>query len=217
MNDDEVNRKLEERMKTIFPSQQTTSRVVTALASNKPLGVKSFAHYPYYKEVYAKKLKFAVDKMISDKQDIIFRYEIFCSGPNAMSKGTLYSFVNQAMRYLVENMDSERVYANWRESITVSRNASRGGIVMSYLRGFGSTSMPDLIGESIVPVEDGSIPQWRRELDAWLESDSVQPFIKEHLAMTREEMIALKQELDEVRGIQHSVNCISIRILKVNI
>lgn len=200
----------------LFPSQEIASKMASIVVSKRPLGVGNKSCYTYYKEFYALKLKDSIDAMIlSGKDMLIFKWEVHCDCDGGISRETLYKMINQAIRYLVECMDTaELKYSTWRNSVNVRRSEELGGIVIEYSKAFKMvTGASDFKGE-LISSTDGSTPKWLNEMRNWLESDSVKPFFREHLTLTTKQVVELKQELSEDIRLMSDVDCVSIKIIK---
>ncbi len=203
------------QMHALFPSQEIASKMASMVISKKPVGAGKSSCYPYYKEVYALKLKDSIDKMIETGESLLYRYEIYCECNNGVSKETLYKMINQAIRYLVECMDnSDLKYHTWNNSIDVRRSEERGGVLIEYSRGFKIvTGIKDFKGELVSPG-DCTTPKWLLELRNWMEDDTVKPFQKDHLTLTPKDVAELKIELAEDRRLMFSVDCTSVKVMK---
>ena len=132
---DEKDNEIRQRLKDIFPDEKTAGKVINLVTSKKPDGWSRKSYAPYYKEEYALPLREAVDEMIQTKNDLIYRYEIWCTHQTSMSRKTLYFRVNQSIRYLCDYLDPDGIYKKWRETtlVQVKRNL---GIVISYIPEF---------------------------------------------------------------------------------
>jgi hypothetical protein len=212
---DETDKAISERIHAIFPSKEIAARIADLVINKRPIGVSKRAYYPYYKETHASMVRGPIDKMILSRESIIFRYAEFCEGASAMSENTLYNMVMQATRYLVECMDTpEMKYRAWRASVRFHRSKSRGGVCIDFKPEFRAHDNKDL-GELVIAPEDGT-PKWKIEMDNWLESDDKKPFIREHMTLSAMEVKDLKMEILELKGIMGSIDCTSIKLMKVN-
>ena len=209
MND--IDEKIKERLNGIFSSPAIASKVVNLVVHNRPAGWSRKSNAPYYKEKYALQLKSEIDKMIESGKPLCFRYSVWCTEETRMSKQTLYNRINQSIRYLIEQLDIDRYYAKWYESVEIERERSIG-ISIYFIVGLSGTEQ--FKAELIEPKENA--PIWKREMDAWLESDNIRPFCKEGLALTEQEVIDLSVELDTLSGIKASVTSSSVKIIRMN-
>lgn len=212
MTPDQTDQQIADRLHSIFPDEETKNRVVDLVTSVRPKGVSRRCHYPYYKRFYADEIKKQIDKMIESKMTIIYRFETW---DKVCSRDTLYKRVNQSIRYLLDNLDPNRVYANWYQVVNVHRNYKVMGVAIEFIpemRG-GDIQQP-FTGELITPQES-TTPKWRTDMDSWLESDSARPFVKERLALSEQEVKDLKMELALLRGIISSIKATGINIIRV--
>lgn len=214
---DDTNNQISNRLSSIFPSVQVANKVIDIVTSNKPYGWGPKSNATYFKEYYAKEIKEYIDKMMVSREPIIYRYSLFCNENTGMSKQTLYTKVNQSIRYLCEKMDTpDGRYRKWLDQVDVWRDSERDGVVIEYPAGFARPELNDVMPkpEFIQPKEQ--MPRWRRELDEWLDSNSDLPYVQEHLALSPEEVKQIKIELAGLKGIQANVNGTSIKIIKYN-
>lgn len=203
------------KLHDIFPDQATADRVASLVNSTRPANWSRKANAPYFKPFYAEWLKVFVDQMIIKKGDLMFRYSVFC-GPNdeKMSRGTLYAQIYQATRYLLEKLDPEGVYAKWYE-LTHTRKEDVG-ISIRYIPEYRAATEGKVLPspDEVQPISE--MPLWKRKLDTWLETDDLTPFSQEGLALSPVEIIALKNELNGLQGIQAMVNSYSVKIIRMN-
>lgn len=209
----EVDKQISERIAAIFPSREIASKIVDLVVTKRPVGVSKLSYYSYYREYYALLYKPSIDEMIKTKQTIIFRYDIFCP---EVSEQTLYNKVNQGIRYLIDNLDPDRTYHQWRDIVTITRSKSRGGVVIEFIAEVRRANQANMSGELVYPKED-TTPKWRLDMDMWLESVSTKPFIRENMTLSLKEVEELKLELKELKGIMFDVKPVSIKIMRVNI
>jgi hypothetical protein len=204
------------KLHSLFPSQEIASQLANLVVSKRPLGVSKQSCYTYYKEVYAMKIKESIDSMIKTGDALLYRYSTYCDCDGGISRETLYKMINQAVRYLVDRMDNvDLKYFSWRNSVNIRRSEEKKGVFIEYSQGFKMvTGIKDFKGELVTPGGEGT-PKWKLEMNDWLESDSTKPFIKERLTLTEKEMIELKQELAEDIRIMFSVDCTSVKLIKI--
>lgn len=204
------------KLHSLFPTQEIASKMANLVVSKRPLGASKSSCYTYYKEVYALKLKDSVDEMMKSGESLLYRYSIYCDCDNGVSRETLYKMINQSIRYLVENMDTQELkYYTWRNSVDIRRSEDRDGIIIEYSKGYKMvTGLKDFKGELVV-VGNDSTPRWRIDMEDWLEGDSTHPFIRERLTLTAKEVSELKMELKEDIRIIFSVDCTSIKLIKI--
>lgn len=212
-----TNKELVDTAKKLFPNEEIASKFVNMMATSRPEGTSKKSSYPYYKEFYARKIQPRIDDMIKGKGSLIFRYAEFC-GSGGFSESTLYLFVNQASRYLVERMDKEDLrYFQWKNTSKTTRSKERGGVCIDFLPGFRCNDDVNFTPELVQAIADGT-PRWRIDLNEWLENDkATAPFCREGLTLSLEEMNGLKVEMRSVRGVEVSINCKKIMAIKVNV
>ena len=211
-----TDKEIAAHLHTIFPSREIASRMVALTVTKRPIGVDKKSYYPYYTAYHATMIKKSIDSMIITRESIIYRYAEFCEGPNAtMSENTLYNMVRQAIRYLIDYMDTpELTYRTWQQVIKTSQSRSRGGVCIDFRPDFRSDGVKG-IGELVVPPTDG-LPKWKNEMNIWLEdTENVKPFIRERLTLSSSEVLELKMDLKEIRGIMCNVDATRIQIMKV--
>ena len=219
MSNNEIDQQIAQKMRAIFSDPAAASRITNLAVSKRPPGVSHKTYLPYYKEYWGFWIKGQIDAMIMSKQTLIFDYKTFCSD-GMMSKNTLYQKVNQAIRYLIDNMDTpELSYLNWRKIVHIHRvHPKYEGVVIEFIpeviAGLDPTNLSG--GRLIVPKDD-TTPKWKQELDMWMESDSSKPFLREGLALTETEVKELKIELSEIRGISSSITATHVKVMKINI
>ncbi len=211
MNDD-LDKQIKERLQSIFPDPATAASVVDLVVhAKKPRGWHRKSNAPYYKEVYALQIKRDIDRMIADegRSSITYRYAIWCGEDSNMSPKTLYARINQAVRYLVERLDTpDKRYAKWHDSVRVE-SKQKIGIVISY------APTDNYVAEMSVSRE--MAPLWKQKMDHWLESDECKPFIQEGLLLSPEEIKAIKEELGQLSFVQASITSSTIKIVKMNV
>jgi hypothetical protein len=199
---------IKKRLHEIFPDQQTASRVVNLIVNKRPVGWGRKSIAPYYKRIFAEQIKKEIDLMIENGAPRVYRYSTWCN-ENGMSPQTLYNRVNQSIRYLIEQMDTpELKYAKWYESVNITRR-SEVGVVIEFIPGMRE----GFSAEEVQPEEHR--PMWRRRLDDWLESDNTKPFIEDRLALSPEQIVQIKIELEGLSNLQYSVTSDAVKIIKL--
>lgn len=200
---------IKDKLESIFPSPEIASKVVNLIVHNRPAGWSRRSNAPYYKEVYAKQLKAEVDKMLENKKPLCFRYSTWCNTNTGMSHQTLYNRINQSIRYLIEQMDIDNKYRNWSDMVRVERMPGVG-IIISFIPGLLEDE--SFRADEIEPRD--TMPIWKREMEDWLESDSIKPFCKEGLALTPQEVIDITTSLGTLTNVQASVTSKAIKIIR---
>lgn len=207
---------IKKRIEGIFPSPEVASQVINMVVSERPPGWSKHSNAPYYKKIYADQLKPQIDKMIETGNSIIFYYSRWCNDETMMSRDTLYQRINQSLMYILVKMDPDKKYAQWRERVDIHRNhPAVKGILIEYVPGLSNVPSEQFIGEEVSPRAD--LPSWRKRMDVWLESDSMDPFVQEKLILTPDEVVTLKKELAGMSHIQAFVSPTTIKIVKMNV
>src|SRR5882724_3565711 len=107
----EEDDKIRSRIQEIFPSPQHAAAIVDIVVhGKKPAGWGRHSRATYYDEEYATPIKKNIDRMMENKQRMVYRYDRWCTDETGMSTSTLYALINQAIRYICERMDPEDVY-----------------------------------------------------------------------------------------------------------
>lgn len=206
----------EQQIKSIFPSPQVANQLIKLVTSPQPLGWSHRSNATYFKEEYAQQVKSDIDKMIDTRNDIVYRYGIWCgNGAGQMSNQTLYIRINQSIRYLIERLDPHSLYRKWYETVGIQRKKGLG-VVIYFLDEFKETNKSAFKAEEILPIKQQ--PAWMKKMDDWLEDDKqIQPFVQEKLALTDDEVNVLRESLIQLGGIEASVSSGFVRIIKVNV
>jgi hypothetical protein len=210
MPDEDTATLIKAEIRKMFSNPAVASRVCDLANTKRPVGTGRHSSYPYYKEMYALKIKALIDQQIQNKQSIIFRYDDALI--EGKSERAVYFMVNQSVRYLLENLDTEGTYANWKKLVSISQDKKRGGVCID---------LPDEImgkkgifnGELVVPRES-TTPKWRMEMEDWLESNDDKPFIQENLALSLEEVKELRESLGALSNVIADVSCKKVSIVK---
>lgn len=195
-----------------YPSNDNIKKLFDYAVAKKPPGWAVNSCAPYFKEFYARNIKEAIDKQLENREDIVYRYDIFCGrNQEITSHTTLYNRINQSIRYLLMHLDTEdKKYLTWKQIVNIKRVEGLG-IRISFIPEFRNPSQ-DFKPEFVLPKED--LPQWRRRMDDWLEGDSQEPFVLERMSLTHDEVITLNRELGSLQGIIAQVNSGSIKIIR---
>lgn len=170
----------------------------------KPRGWGRRSRSPYYTNKNALGLKKLIDAMIETRQEIHIPY---VQDGASLSPQSLYLKINQGINYILEFYDEEMLYQTWREETEVKRD-NPSFIRIRYREGGCSPSGALIAMESKEKI-------WLRDLEEWLESDSVEPYIREGLKMTPEQADTLAIELRTLKGIEFAVGPTFIKGIKV--
>jgi len=201
---DEIDNKL----KAMFANPQTRAAVASAIAAPRPQGWSKHSKSSYFKKQYAEEIREHIDQQIATGQDLVFRYDTWCK-TLGISERTLYARFNQAIMFLVQRMDPTGKYSEWYDSVDIDCKTSKVGIIMSTAKFEATKSIKP---ELITPRQ--SLPQWRKELMDWLESDSEEPYCKENIALSNEEILSLREFLTQ-DGLMVDIKCNKIAIVKM--
>lgn len=210
---EETDKEIKKRIEGIFPHPSTASAMVDLIVHKRPRGWSRKSNATYYKEIYAKQMRESIDTMIASGNRLIYRYETWCNEDHGdMSPSTLYLRINQSIRYLIEQMDTdEHKYAKWYETVRISREKNVG-VIVEFIPGLANESgfKPD-----VIEPKDIGRPPWERQMDEWLESNNNSPFVKEGLALAPEEIVTIKIKLQQLSNVMANVTSSSIKIVKV--
>jgi hypothetical protein len=199
---------------TILPSPAYDNRV-TVIAKARPASASRRSNYPYYKEYYALQLKPAIDTQIQSKSTIIFRYSVYCEGPEKISPTSLYNKINQCIRFLCDFLDNDGKYEQWRKETDIFRSPERGGVIIEYIPEIRGVKTPEMKADSIDTIEEKPYPKWKRKIDDYLEGDDITPLVLTKLALSKEETETLEKELGELKGIEYSIEESIVKIVKI--
>jgi hypothetical protein len=185
----------------------SVAHIVEALVKKRPIGWSHTSQASYYKQRYALWIKKNIDAMIADKKTRVYRYDVWTS----LSHNSLYFRINQSVGYLLDNLDPNGIYKEWKESIDITRKAGIG-VIMRYQKAEDVGYDAEVISEDTLK----SRPRWMETMDKWLEIPGAKdPFIREGLILTNQQVEQIKMELSGVEGLMISVTNQSVKILKV--
>lgn len=170
----------------------------------KPIGWGRRSRSPYFTNKNALWIKKLIDAQIDSRQEIHIPY--IQEGLD-LSPNTWYLKVNQGINYILEHYDDDLRYKHWHEETELKRNNS-SYIVIRYFEGGCS---PD---GALVSM-DSKEKIWLRDLEEWLESDSIEPYIREGLKMTPEQADIVLRDLQQLIGIEFSVGPTFIKAIKL--
>lgn len=201
---------------SIFPDPLTARRAIDFITSKKPMGWSKGSNAPYYDEYYGKPMKEWIDKMISNRQPMIFRYDVWCAESTGVSQNTLYSRINQSILFVRECMDdANKTYEKWFRQVRLSR--TEGPWIGIYWKKEFESGMDKTSGLSPEFIQKPSDRvKWEEEMEEWLEGSSNRPLVIEGLALTAEQVTQYKLQLHGLQGIDYSVTHSSIKIIRTN-
>jgi hypothetical protein len=212
---DSTDKAISDRLHSIFPNQATANRVISMVASKRPIGWGRNSGAPYYTEKNGLWIRGHIDKMIETGQNIVYRYDTFCGDKEQkMSKMTLYNMVHQSLLYLLECLDNDKKYATWYES--VFKNRKHGvGIVISFKPGHGPQGGDSPLPQPELVLPKEQMPKWKAKLEEWLEGDDKEPFIQERLALTPDEVRELKNQFVGLEGVAASITSNAVKVIRI--
>jgi len=197
MSDLSDDQRLQKELAAIYPPK-TATRIAT-LRKDKPQGWSRKSSAPYYRKEYAEWIRPHVDRMITDGKHLLFQFR------SNQTKMTLYQKLNQAIRFLLEQLDPTDRYNEWWDAVSLKKETE--GYVIRY-----KTDMEI----SVVHLDDNpanDVPTWRHKLTEWLESPSQEPFVLKTL-LSQEQKDALEIELSSL-SVQASISFTEIKVIKV--
>lgn len=204
--DDETIKK---RLHEIFPDEVTAARVVNAVTRKTPEHYSRKSNLPYYNEYMARLTMKEIDVQIKDKCPLVW---YFNSYPNYTPQ-TLYVRINQSINFILDNLDPDGKYRQWKSVTKVTRPPGVG-VMIEYLPGFDANT--EQVFSAVKTLSTEATQVWRRNMENWIEGEDNKPFVKEGLVLTNEEVRELKQGLSLVVGIACSINNTSVKIIRVN-
>jgi hypothetical protein len=213
-----------EQPSSLFPDEASKLTYIRRITRKRPVGWGGRSNSPYYRESYAKAIQRDIDMMISTREPILYRYSKHCGPESGISTKTLYLKINQAMMYLLEELDKDGKYKEWRSVVEI--HCKKGlGVMIEFTRLFRENfvkTSEDLTADFINQVspnevEPERIPAWRRKMNEWLESDDVKPYHQTRLAISEEEIREIKIELSVLSNIEFEISSSSLSIVKMDI
>lgn len=179
-------------------------------SKNRPDGWSSKSNVPYYRKEFAEWIKQDIDRMIEKNGRLMYDYATFCSS-YGISKNTLYNKISQAIRYLEDKMDTpDRKYLRWHQSVKIQRNRYGKGVTIQFKLESHSATVESPPAEQVY-----TMPEWKVEMEDWLESVNKVPFVKEGLMLNDNDVMELKEQLGELKNILPSIKNNSIKIIKL--
>jgi len=150
-------------------------------------------------------MKDALDKMMVDHQDVEYLYENWSN----ISENSLYLRVNHSLRYLKDFMDPEFKYASWLEKCAVYRK--KRGIIISLRPEFAPKIV---IKPSPTPVIQPTRKNWQRELELFIDNSKAgDKFCQEDLALTRDEVLAIKKKFAGLDQFAFNITHTTIKVI----
>ena len=214
----------EKKLSGIFPSPEIAAQAVEFICNNKPRGYGRKSNAPYFNERHGTQMKKQIDAMIQmraegNPQSMIFSYSIWCnpSYPHSIGKETLYKRINQSINFVIEKLDDvTKKYQNWLDHVRISRDNGREGVCIDWISDFLDGDDSKFQPQFVKPKE--LAPQWKEEMNIWLENtQDFRPFVREGLALTKDEMVTLNLQLKTLTNIKASIKPNAIHIIKFDI
>jgi hypothetical protein len=210
MSPDDKDEAVRDAVKSFFADPKIAARVVNVVTSKKPDGWSHRSTATYYNETYANEIKESIDYMIDTGQDIVFRFDTWCTGKTGYSVKTLYARINQSIRYLVEYLDVDGKYAKWFKAKKIHNTGESWTI--SFDKTLSAYAQAALKPEFAMPKQE--MPRWRQELDEWLESSKSGSFSRTGLQLSKDDVKTLNEYLSKITGILKEVTFSSVKIVR---
>jgi len=218
MSDNLTDDEKKKLVRDIFPSPEVASRIIDAFVSKRPMGYSDKSNLPYFKEVHALYMKKYIDLMMETGNDIVFPYSTFCP-PGDITPKTLYQKINQSIRYLVERLDNDqKIYAKWYELVDIDTTYKNNtALRISFSRGIVNGQLDPNTPSPIMTEPPQAMPPWRVKMENWLEGDDEKPFIVEKLALSPEQVTALRKDIKtNCPNVEASITFSHIKLIKTN-
>lgn len=172
--------------------------------NTKPLNWSKRANAPYYRKKFADDLKLDLDKMLQDKEPIIYLY-----AETKLSRKSLQLKIHQSFMFLIEEMDTEDFkYRGARENIAIT--TEKTGIQLTWV-GLHSSSRAVKVA-----FGDTTSLQVQKDLDDFLENGKRgTKFERASLQLNKEEVAQLEASMLDIEGIRYQVSSDRIKIMKL--
>lgn len=188
-----------------FQNKTVIKSVVDYVLKKKPANWSRRSYASYYKKVYADWLLRDIDDMIESRATIVYRYDMFPS----VSHNSLYARINQALAYILDNMDSDGKYKKFREELKIRRK-SGVGVMLEF----------DSVLEGNHPraekvVDNIEVPKWKQKLYDYLDNSTVEePLHIQNILLTPEQIEQLELELSGLSNVMAVITSREIKIVK---
>ena len=192
-------------IRDFFKDPEVSKQFVDNVVTKRPLGWSRRSNAPYYNKQYGEHMKSIADLMLTTGEPQIFLYKDF---PN-ISKGTLYNRINQAIRFLIDKLDTpQRTYRDWNDNLAVRRE--RGlGIRFDFKDREVDAPFVPRVAEKIVQMT-----YWQQQITRFLENSSATKLHLDKLALTPEQVEEVRQSLAGLKNIQYVIRAYEIKIVK---
>lgn len=199
-----------DEVRNFFRNPAIAKKVIDLVVKNKPQGWAKKSNAPYYKEDYGLIAKEAANEMLKTRNDCVYFY----SDWPRMSANTVYLMVNQSIRFLVENLDDDKLtYSKWYTIVNVTKERGVGVRISFDENHRGDSTMAFVKPKSIVGKE--LAPTWKQELDEYLDDDRrTNPLNISGLCLTPDEIKSLRDSLTPLANIIFEVTAFEITIIK---
>lgn len=202
-----------DEVRSFFRNPAIARKVIDLVVKNKPVGWGRRSNAAYFKEEYGQMMKVAADEMLLTRNDCVFFY----ADHARMSINTVYLMVNQAIRFLVEELDDDnKTYGKWNAIINVTKERNVG-IRLSFDENHRNpgTTLDFVKPKSI--VGKGIEPTWKSEVNEYLDDDrKTLPLHITGLCLNPDEIKAMRDSLKPLNGIIFDVTSFEIKIIKTN-
>lgn len=185
-------------------------KLVELMSGSRPGHWRQNTNSPYFKTRYAEELRIILDKMIETRQDIEYSYADF----PRMSRSSLYQRVNQAKRFLLQELDPDKKYFNFCEIVAITREKT--GIRLSIPDDLRDPNTP-YVGRVVVPKSEQN--EWQDKLDLFLENlpnlaDGAS-FFEKKLSLSEDQIQALEASLMPLKNVVYSITYNTIKVVKM--
>lgn len=180
----------------------------TAQSKLRPQGQKKSSNNPYYREKFALELKAELDKLHGSTKDVMF----FLLDFPELRRDSLYLKINQAFRYLIDNLDLNppNKYRELRDCIIITRES--GGVRISLKR--DSSGRP-LMAREVASKEE--VLSWKDRMENFFEQSVPGDTFKQFgLSLNEEEINLIKQSTAELSSFITKVTHNSVEIIHVS-
>lgn len=179
----------------------------------KPSGWARRSCAPYYKKFYGEQMKAEANKMLENRQDLVYPYRIWCTAATGMSHATLYNRINQSIRYLIDHLDENQKFSDWHAMVRIERIKDQG-VRISFIPEFRNSSISEFKG--ILAESRDATPKWKMDMMYWLEEQpEVAVFNAEKLCLSDSEVSEVKTFLSGLDSIGKSIKHDSIKLVRL--
>lgn len=177
---------------------------LTASSIKRPPTHSKASNSPYYKERFALEMKCVLDEMMIDNHPRTYKY----SQHSHLSTNSVYLYVNSSLKYVLDNLDSDGKYKQFRERLVINRVA-KVGVVLSILR--ESSFKP------CKTTNNATEHKWINQMNEWLENGKINTkFVAKNIIITPERRFELEATLAPLENIHYNISDDEITIRKFN-